>query len=58
MGLLPLAGFFQPRRAIPFRYPNPAAFPARIGIIDAALESLGIEAKWIRDSQRDELAVH
>src|SRR5258708_31912618 len=39
-----LAAFVQPRRAVAARGPNAAAFPAGIGIVDAAVEPLGIKA--------------
>src|SRR5262249_2541312 len=49
--------FNQPRRAIAARRPQPAPLPAGIGIVDAAVESLGVEAERIRHPQRDHLAV-
>src|SRR6201999_2739079 len=37
--------------------PKPAALPAGIRIVDAAVEALGVEAKRIRHADRDHLAV-
>src|SRR5499425_26836 len=56
-GLHALAAFDQPRRAVAARRPQPASLPAGIGIVDAAVESLGVEAERIRHPQRDHLAV-
>ena len=36
--------------------PHAAAFPARIGVVDVALEALGVEAH--RDAQYHPFAVH
>ena len=52
-----LATFLQPRRAIALRRPQAPALPAGIGIVDAAVEALGVEAGRIRHLQRDHLAV-
>src|SRR5262249_36860708 len=52
-----LAAFHQPRRAVAVGAPQPAAFPARIRIVDAAVEALGVEAHRIRDADRDHLSV-
>ena len=40
-----LAAFLEPRRAVAARRPHPAPFPSRIGIVDAAVQALGIEAQ-------------
>ena len=53
----PLAAFFQPRRAIATRHPEAAALPARIRVIDTAIEALAVEAQRIGNAHRDELAV-
>src|SRR5215210_267246 len=55
--LAALAAFPQPRRAVAAGAPQASALPAGTGIIDAPIESLGIEAERIRDAQRDHLAV-
>jgi hypothetical protein len=52
-----LAAFLQPRRAIAGRGPQAASFPSCIRIVDAAVQSLGVEAKWIRHAQHDHLPV-
>src|SRR3954462_3875932 len=52
-----LATFDQPRRPVAAAGPQPATFPAGIGIVDAAVKALGIEAERIRHAQRDHLAV-
>ena len=45
------------RRAVATAGPKPAAFPAGIGIIDAPVEPLGVEAERVGHPQRDHLAV-
>ena len=52
-----LAAFQQPRRAVAARCPQAAAFPAGVGIIDATVEPLGVEAHGVGHPQRDHLAV-
>src|SRR5271165_322527 len=52
-----LAAFLEPGRAIAACGPQPTALPAGIGIVDAAIESLGVEAQWIGQAQYDHLAV-
>src|SRR5205085_4011971 len=49
--------FDQPWRAIAIGGPQTAAFPAGVRIIDAAVESLGVEAERIGHADRDHLAV-
>src|SRR5207247_935664 len=56
-GLHALAAFDEPRRAVAARCPQPAALPARIGVVDAAVESLGVETEGVGHPQRDHLAV-
>src|SRR5262249_24208157 len=51
------ATLLEPRRAVAPRAPQPTALPAGIGVVDAAIETLGKEAKRIRDAQHDHLAV-
>src|SRR5262249_21804483 len=51
------AAFHQPRRAIAVGAPQPAAFPAGVGIIDAAVEALGIKAHGVGDAQHHHLRV-
>src|SRR5262249_26244201 len=53
-----LAAFDVIGRAARIGRPQTFAFPASIWIIDAAIETLGVEAHRIRHAQRDELAVH
>src|SRR6185436_16289861 len=45
------SAFDQPRRTIAVGGPQAAAFPARLRIVDAAVESLGIEAERIWHAQ-------
>src|SRR5262249_4760918 len=52
-----LAALHQPGRAITVGAPQPAALPAGIRIVDAAVEALGIEAHRIRDADRYHLPV-
>src|SRR5262245_59752736 len=52
-----LAAFAQPRRAVAAGAPQAAALPAAVGIVDAPVEPLGIEAERIRHAQRDHLTV-
>src|SRR5579872_2264995 len=42
--LAALAAFLVPRHAVAARGPQAAAFPAAVGIVDAAVEALGVEA--------------
>ncbi len=51
------AAFLEPRRAVAARGPQAPRLPAAVGIVDAAVEALGIEAERIRHPQRDHLAV-
>src|SRR5262249_738015 len=53
-----LAAFDVIGRAPRIGRPQAFALPAAIGIIDAAIEPLGVEAHRIRHPQRDALAVH
>src|SRR5262249_57516579 len=55
--LAALAAFPRRWRAVAAGRPQAPALPAGVGIVDAAVESLGIEAERIRDAQRDHLAV-
>src|ERR1035438_1729674 len=52
-----LAALHQPRRAIAARAPEPAALPARVGVVDAPVEALGKEAQGVGDAHHDHLAV-
>src|SRR5665647_3233125 len=52
-----LAAFHQPRHAIAAGAPQPAALPAGVGVVDAAVEALGEEAHRVRDAQHHHLAV-
>src|SRR5262245_45021423 len=51
---LPLAAFDMIRRAAGVGRPDPAALPATIGIVNAPIEPLGMEAHRIGHAQRDE----
>ena len=51
------AALHMERRAAAERRPQSAALPAGIGIVDAAVEALGVEAHRIGHAQDDELAV-
>src|SRR3954451_18787148 len=55
--LRPFAALDQPRRAVAVCGPQPTALPARIRIVDAAVEALRIEAERIRNADRHHLAV-
>src|SRR5262245_50423779 len=55
--LAALAALHEPRRAVSVRAPESAALPARVRIVDAPIESLGVEPQRIRDAQHDHLAV-
>ena len=52
------AAFHQPRRPVALRNPEPAAFPAGIRVVDAAIESLTVEAQGVRHAERNELTVN
>src|SRR5213594_1730993 len=54
---LPLAALDVVRRAARIGRPHALALPAEARIIDAAIETLGVEAHWIGHAQGDELAV-
>src|ERR1700678_1961951 len=56
-GLHSLAPFLEPRHAIAARGPQAPAFPAGVGIVDAAIEALGIEACRVWHLEGDHLAV-
>ena len=56
-GLEPLPRLLQPRRAVAVRAPQAAAFPAGVRIVDASVETLGVEAHRVRNAQHDHLAV-
>src|SRR5262249_51363699 len=51
------AAFLEPRRPVPLRRPPTSAFPASLRIVDARIESLGIEAERVGDPQQYHLAV-
>src|SRR5262249_49103725 len=52
-----LATLLEPRRPITLRRPQAPALPAGLRIVDARVETLGIEAEWVRHAQRHHLAV-
>jgi len=52
-----LASFHQPRRAITIGAPEAAAFPTGVRIVDASVETFGVEPHWIWNAQHDHLAV-
>src|SRR6185295_7838138 len=49
--------FHQPRRPVAAGRPQSAAFPTRIGIVDAPIEALGVKAQRIGDAQHNHPAV-
>src|SRR5215469_10572403 len=53
-----LAAFLEPRRAVAARRPHPAAFPSGIGVVDAAVQALGVKAQRVGDAQYNPFAVH
>ena len=53
---LALTTFHQPGRAVFIGAPGSATLPARLGIVDAAVEPLGVEAHRIGDAQHDHRA--
>src|SRR5262245_29933949 len=55
--LVALAAFNQPRRPIAVRGPQASPLPARLRIVDAAVEALRVEADRIRHAQDDHAAV-
>src|SRR5215467_146492 len=57
LGQASLAAFHEPWGAITTGGPQAAALPSRIRIIDAPIESLGVEAQGIGDAQHDHFAV-
>src|SRR6478672_13495082 len=52
------AAFEMERRAVAGGGPDAPAFPAGIGIIDAAVHALGEKAHRVRHAHLDELAIH
>ena len=52
-----LAAFLMPRRSVTARGPHAAAFPASIRIVDAAIETLGVEAGWVRHLHGNHFAI-
>src|SRR6266550_4885793 len=52
-----LAALHQPGCAVAVGAPQPAALPATIRIVDAAVEALGVETHRIRDADRHHLPV-
>src|SRR5262249_826801 len=52
-----LATLLEPRRPITLRRPQAPALPAGLRIVDAGVETLGIEAEWVRHAQRHHLAI-
>src|ERR1700730_9225777 len=53
-----LAALLEPRRPVAARRPHPAPFPSRIGIVDAAVKALGIEAQRVGDAQDHPFPFH
>src|SRR6266404_462460 len=52
-----LAAFLEPGRAVAVGAPQPAAFPAGVGIVDTPAKALGVEGERIGNPDRDHLAV-
>lgn len=57
LGQASLAAFHEPWSSIATGGPQAAALPSRIRIIDAPIESLGVEAQWIGYAQHDHFTV-
>src|SRR5262249_8350587 len=57
LGQASLAAFHEPWGSIATGGPQSAALPSRIRIIDASIESLGVEAQWIGYTQHDHFTV-
>ena len=57
LGQASLAAFHEPWSSIATGGPQAAALPSRICIIDAPIESLGVEAQWIGYAQHDHFTV-
>src|SRR5262249_24074115 len=55
LALLPFAALDVPDRTARIGRPDRLALPAGVGIVDAAVETLGVEAHRIRHAQRHEL---
>src|ERR1700690_3886036 len=51
-----LASFLQPRRAITAGHPKTSSFPSCAGVIDAALQSLCVEAQRVGNAECYEFA--
>ena len=54
---MPLPPSFNQGVRSPSRRPQPSAFPAGLRIVDAGIETFGVEAERIRNAQHDHLAV-
>jgi hypothetical protein len=52
-----LAALHQPGRAVAARAPQAAALLTRIRIVNAPVETLGLEAHGIRNAHKDHLAI-
>src|SRR5262245_59220738 len=52
-----LAALHQPGRTVAARAPKAATLPAGVRVVDASIESFGIEAQGIWNAQKDHLAV-
>ena len=57
LGRRSLAGFTMEWCPVAVRRPQTTALPAAIRIVDAAIETFGVEAERIRNAQHDHLAV-
>src|SRR6478736_2782240 len=51
------AAFLEPGRAVAAGRPQSAALPAGVGIIDASVKALGVEAQRVGQAQHDHFAV-
>src|SRR6516225_2553862 len=52
-----LAAFLEPRRPVAAGGPHPAPLPSPVGVVDAAVQALSIEAQRIRHAQHHPFAV-
>ena len=50
--------FLEPRRAVTACRPHPSPPPSRIGVLDAAVEALGVKAQRATDAKHHPFALH
>ena len=54
---VPETTFLQPRCTVAARYPQPAALPTGIRVVDPAVQAFVVETEGIRNAHRDELTI-